>query len=648
VGILPLPLPFVVAIVYVPKKINFRRRTNPMADKVLQAQIEKGVLRVLPVKPLSTNRWHLVRKTRFPEDDPRGWRLVVDMACNPFVVSGSFPLKNPETVAKSGSQHLYHYVSDADTAYAQFKWASLADESHTALLTGLSVLSHTGMPQGLKGSQEFLMRGFTQIFSVLENPPTIYVDNFNGGADSEPEMFARFSKFLAVCHRRNVKLNVADTEVGALVIETLGYVIRKGSYSPGERLTRAIAKMPAPRDVKELKSFLASCNVMRAHIPSYNALTSALTSLVRKNVVWSWTIEQEQAFGKLKRAMIDPAVLMPFSQAAPARLFTDYNGFIDQTGVVTRRPAVGGSLWQEDAQGVWRPIGYASRFISVAEKNLITKQSAFSSMIGESIAFHFAMVYFYPELVCLPNGFEVIADCRNLTYWKTSDSPVLASLRASLSGRFDLSKVRLRHINRVHNFTADSLARLSTTEPNPNFLEIMCSVYEFPQLAEIILDSGPSCSVTEVPDSFSPADFSPAEIEHLKTDKTSHVVGGQPVTRQLHGHPVFVMPLSKVRETFLSAHVTDEGPHLSAEATRANLAHLHWSGKAGSGANSFRALMWACTVCQQNAAVPRYKTLGHAGARPTAFGELVFFDHKSFVQMGGTKLILGTSMDKAT
>ena len=272
-------------------------------------------------------------------------------------------------------------------------------------------------------------------------------------------MFARFSAFLAVCHQRNVKLNVSDTEVGALVIETLGYVIRKGSYSPGERLTRAIAKMPAPRDAKELKSFLASCNVMRAHIPSYNGLTSALTNLVRKNVAWSWTIEQEQAFSRLKRAMIAPAVLMPFSQAAPARLFTDNNGFLHQSGVVTRRPAVGGSLWQEDAQGIWRPVGYASRFISVAEVNLITKQSAFSSMIGEAIAFHFAMVYFYPELVCLPNGFEVIADCRNLTYWKTSDSPVLASLRASLSGRFDLSKVRLRHINRVHNFTADSLAR---------------------------------------------------------------------------------------------------------------------------------------------------------------------------------------------
>ena len=56
------------------------------------------------------------------------------------------------------------------------------------------------------------MRGFTQIFSVLESPPTIYVDNFNGGADTEPEMFARFSVFLAVCHQRNVKLNVSDTD----------------------------------------------------------------------------------------------------------------------------------------------------------------------------------------------------------------------------------------------------------------------------------------------------------------------------------------------------------------------------------------------------------------------------------------------------
>ena len=47
-------------------------------------------------------------------------------------------------------------------------------------------------------------------------------------------------------------------------------------YGPGERLTKAIARMPPPKDQKELKSFLASTNVVRSHVENYNGLVKGL------------------------------------------------------------------------------------------------------------------------------------------------------------------------------------------------------------------------------------------------------------------------------------------------------------------------------------------------------------------------------------
>ena len=142
-----------------------------MAVSVLQAEIKKGVLRAFPWRPSSTNRWHIVRKTDFPENVPSGWRLVVDMVCNEFVTPGGYPLKSPENIASSTSKYRYFWRTDATTAYGQFKWATPQDEAHTCIFTEIGVLSHPGMPQGLRGSQEYLMRSFSKMFESLVPPP---------------------------------------------------------------------------------------------------------------------------------------------------------------------------------------------------------------------------------------------------------------------------------------------------------------------------------------------------------------------------------------------------------------------------------------------------------------------------------------------
>jgi hypothetical protein len=85
--------------------------------------------------------------------------------------------------------------------------------------------------------------------------------------------------------------------------------------------------MPPPKDQKELKSFLASTNVVRSHIENYNDLTAPLSLLLKKSSIWKWTISEELSFNSLKSAMVSPHVLATFSSTAPSRLNTDFNGF---------------------------------------------------------------------------------------------------------------------------------------------------------------------------------------------------------------------------------------------------------------------------------------------------------------------------------
>jgi hypothetical protein len=142
------------------------------------------------------------------------------------------------------------------------------------------------------------------------------------------------------------------------------------------------------------------------------------------------------------------------------------------------------------------------------------------------------MTYFYPELVCLAS-FTVLCDCRNLVYYKTSTSPVLIHLRASLAGRYDLSNVRLQHVTRKHMFS-DSLARLTSTESSIGALEIMASTYSYDAVELLSTPETSTSSFADVPDSFSREAFSEDELKMLATDSSAHLVGTQPVTRTIH------------------------------------------------------------------------------------------------------------------
>ena len=216
--------------------------------------------------------------------------------------------------------------------------------------------------------------------------------------------------FLERAHESNAKLNIGDTEVGAEISYILGYECSLGSYSPGTRMTRGLQQMRNPTDRLELTSLLASANQVRFHIPNYNTLIAPFSHLLSKSVPFVWGPDLDVDFKVLKDAMCSPACLAPFDPNLPTRIFTDYNGALNK-----RRPAIGASLWQLQRDGIWRPVGYASRYLSMAESRLILKEAAFSSSVGECIGLSFALRYFYPELSQLTK-FEVFVDAKNLLY----------------------------------------------------------------------------------------------------------------------------------------------------------------------------------------------------------------------------------------
>ncbi|CAC5388074.1 unnamed protein product [Mytilus coruscus] len=103
----------------------------------------------------------------------------------------------------------------------------------------------------------------------------------------------------------------------------LGHLISsKGIQPPPERL-QAIKDYPSPKSVKELRRVVGLLNWFRKYIPNFSSEIEPMTKLLRKNMKFRWSAEQENAFQKLKKLLLNSPVLAFPNYNIPFHLAVD-------------------------------------------------------------------------------------------------------------------------------------------------------------------------------------------------------------------------------------------------------------------------------------------------------------------------------------
>ena len=91
-------------------------------------------------------------------------------------------------------------------------------------------------------------------------------------------------------------------------LEYLGHVVSIKGVTPEPSKIKAIAQWPTPATAKELRAFLGLTGFYRKFVRQYATIASPLTTLLCKNV-FEWSLESQEAFDKLKSAMINTPIL---------------------------------------------------------------------------------------------------------------------------------------------------------------------------------------------------------------------------------------------------------------------------------------------------------------------------------------------------
>lgn len=96
-------------------------------------------------------------------------------------------------------------------------------------------------------------------------------------------------------------------------VEYLGYIIDKHGLHKSPKKVKAILNCERPTNVSELKSFLGLINYYRCFVPNTSSILKPLNELLKKDVKWHWTEEQDNAFHYIKNEMGSERVLVHYN-----------------------------------------------------------------------------------------------------------------------------------------------------------------------------------------------------------------------------------------------------------------------------------------------------------------------------------------------
>ena len=201
-------------------------------------------------------------------------------------------------------------------------------------------------------------------------------------------------------HLRHTKLKLGADKCtfAAREVSYLGHRVTEEGLLPDPALLAAIREIRLPQNATEVRSFLDLAGYYRRYVKNFAAIARLLHALTRKDAVFHWSTDCQDAFDRLKRLLtISPITAFPdFSLSF--RLYTDAS----TTGL--------GAILAQVREGEERIICCAFRSLNQAEK-------AYPATKLECLAIVWAVTKFRPYLMSIP--FEVYTNHYAMQWLKT-------------------------------------------------------------------------------------------------------------------------------------------------------------------------------------------------------------------------------------
>ena len=263
--------------------------------------------------------------------------------------------KNSAKITK-GEDEIWMSKIDLDYAYGQAKLSEEAAKHCVFSIIGGDFTGHYRFKKGFYGLSDIPTVFQEHIDNVLDFKTPVWLDDIICMTNGSIEDHEKVREVLMKLQKADYRASEKKTDLFKKESTWLGYFINQNGVKPIKDKTEARTKLAAPKNVKELKSFLGSVQHLSKFISNLSKKTDRRRKLLKKGVQWDWTTEIEKDFEKLKKEITEAPCLAHFDPKRDNYITTD----ACNTGL-------GATLWQKEGV-VFRPVAFASRFLTDCEK----------------------------------------------------------------------------------------------------------------------------------------------------------------------------------------------------------------------------------------------------------------------------------------
>ena len=387
----------------------YKARTVPFA---LKERIEKelGCLQAVGIiSPVHSSEWAAPIVPVVKQDG--SVRICGDykLTANRVITLESYPIPRIEELFASLSGGVKFSKLDLKNAYLQLELEKNCKQ-YTTINTHKGLFHYNRLPFGIASAPAIFQRA---IETLLQGIPytCAYFDDIVVTGKTDDEHLQNLQLVFQKLESVGLKLNKEKCVFMAPSIEYLGHQIDKDRLHPTDEKVTCIKQAPTPSTITELKAFMGLLNYYGKFIPNLATVLAPLYRLLQKDTKWNWGRDQQEAFKCAKELLQSSTLLVHYDPKRQLVLTCDASPF-----------GVGAVLAHVMDDGSERPVGYASRSLSQAEKG-------YSQLDKEALAIVFGVTKFNSYLYGRP--FTIYSDHKPLMYLfgEHKGIPTMASAR---------------------------------------------------------------------------------------------------------------------------------------------------------------------------------------------------------------------------
>ena len=159
------------------------------------------------------------------------------------------------------------------------------------------------------------MEGLKGVFKIADDILITGQGETEREADEDHDR--NLKSLLDRCRERNIKLNKKKFTFKCDDVQFIGHRLTKEGLKPDPAKVKAILSMKKPDDVAAVQRLMGMVKYLSKFLSDLSQICEPIRRLTHKDVLWSWTKEQDVAFDKIKEAVTSAPVLKFFDSSKP-------------------------------------------------------------------------------------------------------------------------------------------------------------------------------------------------------------------------------------------------------------------------------------------------------------------------------------------